>query len=118
MSAFCLSKLMAICDSRSGSPKERLYGPLRRDRRRRLEELRTGDGHPLPSHSKLKSAVSSIGLNCYWRCKRDALLAAHKVTAGAPAAMLLDIKGSGNLSLSRTGIRWMLAKGSRCRFYS
>ena len=26
--------------------------------------------------------------------------------------------GSGNLSLSRTGIRWMLAKRSRCRFYS
>jgi transposase len=26
------------------------YEPLRRDRRRRLEELRTGDGRPLPSH--------------------------------------------------------------------
>ena len=41
------------------------YEPLRRDRRRRLEELRTGDGRPCRVISRLKSAVSSIGLNCY-----------------------------------------------------
>jgi len=28
------------------------YQPLRRDRRKRLEELRTGDGRPLPAHMK------------------------------------------------------------------
>src|SRR5262249_26040336 len=28
------------------------YEPLRRDRRKRLEELRTGDGRPLPAHMK------------------------------------------------------------------
>jgi transposase len=26
------------------------YEPLKRNRRARLEELRTGDGHPLPVH--------------------------------------------------------------------
>jgi transposase len=28
------------------------YQPLRRDRRQRLDELRTGDGRPLPNHLK------------------------------------------------------------------
>src|SRR3984893_12852462 len=28
------------------------YEPLRRDRRRRLDELQTGDGRPLPKHLK------------------------------------------------------------------
>jgi transposase len=38
------------------------YEPLRRDRRQRLDELRTADGRPLPPH--LRSTVNSIGSNC------------------------------------------------------
>ena len=77
------------------------YEPLRRDRRRRLEELRTGDGRPLPSH--LKTQISRVldRLELLLQqikaveTERDALLAVQRVTARAPAAMLLDIKGIG-----------------------
>ena len=40
------------------------YEPLRRDRRQRLEELRTGDGRALPDHLKAQSTASSIGSSC------------------------------------------------------
>ena len=59
------------------------YEPLRRDRRQRLEELRTGDGRPLPPHLKaqirreldrlelLLEQIKSV------ESERDALLAAQ-----------------------------------------
>ena len=37
------------------------YEPLRRDRRQRLEVLMTGDGRPLPTTSRPRSAANSIG---------------------------------------------------------
>jgi transposase len=77
------------------------YEPLRRDRRRRLEELRTGDGRPLPGHLKTQISRELDRLELLLQqikaveTERDALLAAQRVTARAPAAMLLDIKGIG-----------------------
>ena len=77
------------------------YEPLRRDRRRRLEELRTGDGRPLPSHLKTQISRELDRLELLLQqikaveTERDALLAAQRVAARAPAAMLLDIKGIG-----------------------
>ena len=77
------------------------YEPLRRDRRRRLEELRTGDGRPLPSHLETQISRELDRLELLLQqikaveTERDALLAAQQVAARAPAAMLLDIKGIG-----------------------
>jgi transposase len=77
------------------------YEPLRRDRRRRLEELRTGDGRPLPSHLKTQISRELDRLELLLQqikaaeIERNTLLAAQRVTARAPAAMLLDIKGIG-----------------------
>jgi transposase len=77
------------------------YEPLRRDRRKRLEEVKTGDGRPLPDHLKalvlreldrlelLLEQVKAV------ETERDALLAAQRAAAPAPAAMLLDFKGIG-----------------------
>jgi transposase len=82
------------------------YGPLRRDRRARLEALRTGDGRELPSHLRaqigreldrielLLEQVKSV------EAAQDALLAALRKPADekavpAPVAMLLALKGMG-----------------------
>jgi len=82
------------------------YEPLRRDRRARLEVLRTGDGRELPAHLKaqigreldrielLLEQVKSV------EAERDALLAAARKPASEPAAsdvvsMLLALKGMG-----------------------
>jgi transposase len=78
------------------------YEALRRDRRQRLEELRTGDGGPLPTHLKtqisreldrLELLLEQIGMV---EAERDAMLAAQ--TAAAPASagrMLRNFKGVG-----------------------
>jgi transposase len=77
------------------------YGPLRRDRWRRLDEMRTGDGRPLPMHLKVQIGRELDRLELLLEqikaveAERDALLAAQQVAAPAPAAMLLDIKGVG-----------------------
>ena len=77
------------------------YEPLRHDRRRRLEELKTGDGHSLPDHLKrqiereldrLELLLEQIKIV---EGERDALLAAQHSSVAAPAAMLLGIKGIG-----------------------
>ena len=77
------------------------YEPLRRKRRERLEELRTGDGRPLPQHLKAQigreldrlelilQQISSV------ETKRDALLSPSKDGAPAPGAMLKSLKGIG-----------------------
>lgn len=78
------------------------YEPLRRDRRVRLEELRTGDGRPLPPHLKTQINRELDRLELLLEqveaveAERDALLAAAQ-SAAAPAspAMLLDVKGIG-----------------------
>ena len=78
------------------------YEPLRRDRRKRLDELRTGDDRPLPDHLKSQARRELDRLELLLEqikaveAERDMLLAAeHTAAAPAPAAMLLDIKGIG-----------------------
>jgi transposase len=76
------------------------YEPLRRGRRQRLEELRTGDGRPLPPHLKAQISRELDRLELLLEqiksveSERDALLAAQQTTPN-PAAMLLAIKGVG-----------------------
>jgi len=80
------------------------YVPLRRDRRKRLEALRTGDGRELPSHLKaqigreldrielLLEQIKSV------EAAQEALLAkkpASEKAAPEPVAMLLALKGLG-----------------------
>lgn len=78
------------------------YEPLRRDRRKQLDQLRTGDGRALPKHIKaqigreldrLELLIEQVKIV---EAERDALLAAapDKATPAA-AAMLPDIKGVG-----------------------
>jgi transposase len=78
------------------------YEPLRKDRRQRLEGLRTGDGRALPAHMKaqicreldrLELLLEQIRVIEY---ERDALIAAQAAAGKAsPAKMLLEIKGIG-----------------------
>jgi transposase len=88
-------KGLLFCQGVSG------YQPLRRDRQRRLDELRTGDGRPLPKHLKVQISRELDRLELLLEqikaveAERDALLAAHQAVARAPAAMLVDIKGVG-----------------------
>ncbi|SPP99255.1 MULTISPECIES: IS110 family transposase [Bradyrhizobium] len=81
------------------------YAPLRRDRRKRLEALRTGDGRALLAH--LKAQISreldrlELLLDQITAVEReqDALLAASKAagekTVSNPVAMLLELKSLG-----------------------
>jgi transposase len=79
------------------------YEPLRRDRRRRLDELRTGDGRALPDHLKAQIGRELARLELLLEqikaaeVERDALVAATKdaVPTQGPASMLLEIKGIG-----------------------
>ena len=82
------------------------YAPIRRDRRARLEALRTGDGRELPAHLKaqigreldrielLLGQIKAVG------AAQDALLAAARKPASQEAApdavtMLLALRGVG-----------------------
>jgi transposase len=75
------------------------YEPLRRDRRKRLDELQTGDGRALPDHlnAQVRRELDRLELLLEQikavEAERDTLLAAEH--AVAPATMLLDIKGIG-----------------------
>jgi transposase len=82
------------------------YAPLRRDRRARLEALRTGDGRELPSHLKaqigreLDRMELLLGQLKAVEAARDALLTAARKPASDKAApdpvtMLLALKGMG-----------------------
>jgi transposase len=79
------------------------YEPLRRDRRQRLDEVKTGDGRPLPIHLKAQISRELDRLELLIKqvkaveTERDALLApAAKIgQPPAPQAMLLDLKGIG-----------------------
>ena len=79
------------------------YEPLRRDRRKQLEDLRTGDGRPMPAFLKaqinreLDRLEMLLGQIKTVEAERDALIAAEKQTTSppTPAAMLLDIRGIG-----------------------
>ena len=77
------------------------YQPLRRDRRQRLDELKTGDGRPLPNHLKVQINRELDRLELLLEqikaveAERDALLDAQRIVATSPAAMLLDFNGIG-----------------------
>jgi transposase len=79
------------------------FEPLRRDRRKRLEDLRTGDGRPLPVLLKAQISRELDRLEMLLEqiktveAERDALIAAEMETTSppTPAAMLLDIRGIG-----------------------
>ena len=79
------------------------YEPLRRNRRQRLDELRTGDGRPLPPHLKAHIGRELDRLELLLEqiktveAERDAWLAPVVKTEGTPAppAMLMGLKGIG-----------------------
>lgn len=78
------------------------YEPLRCDRRKRLDELRTGDGRILPAHlrSQIDRELDRLELLLKQvkavEAERDALLAARQsTTTPASAAILLNVKGIG-----------------------
>jgi transposase len=78
------------------------YAPLRRDRRARLKDLRTGDGRDLPSHLKAQISRELDRLELLLvqieavEAEQDALLAEGKQPATSdPATMLLALKGVG-----------------------
>jgi len=72
------------------------YEPLRRNRRQRLGELKTGDGRPLPPH--LKSQIGReldrlellLGQIKAVEAERDALLTPATETEGMPAPQAMD----------------------------
>lgn len=76
------------------------YEPLRRDRRRRLEELKSGNGRPLPIHLKRQIGRILDRLELLMEqikaveAERDAMIAAQQHASPAPA-MLLGLKGVG-----------------------
>jgi transposase len=79
------------------------YEPLYKDRRRRLEGLRTGDGHALPRHMKAQISRELDRLELVIEQikavedERDVLIVAQNVdkTKPSPVTMLLEIKGLG-----------------------
>jgi transposase len=79
------------------------YAPLRRDRRARLEALRTGDGRALPAHVKAQISRELDRLELLLEqieaveAEQEALLAEAAKVAGAkhPVTMLLALKGMG-----------------------
>jgi len=81
------------------------YEPLRRNRRARLEELRTGDGRALPAHLKAQigRALDRLELLLVQikavEAERDARLAAAREAAPNdkphPIAMMFELKGIG-----------------------
>jgi transposase len=77
------------------------YEPLRRDRRRRLEELTTGDGRPLPVHLKaqigreLDRLELLLGQLDAVEAERDALLTPTDEAAPAPVTALAGLRGIG-----------------------
>src|SRR5215472_4349152 len=74
------------------------YEPLRRDRRARLEELRTGDGRVLPEHMKRQISRELDRLELLLaqikavEAERNTMLAKTNL---APAKMLMGFKGIG-----------------------
>ena len=77
------------------------YEPLRRKRRERLEELRTGDGRLLPEHLKAQIGRELDRLELTLQqiksveTERDAMLSPSDEGTPAPGAMLKSLKGIG-----------------------
>lgn len=77
------------------------YQPLRRDRRQRLADLRSGDGRALPRHLKAQIERELERLELLLeqiktvKSERKAMLAAASDDAGAIPALLLRLRGIG-----------------------
>jgi transposase len=79
------------------------YEPLRRDRRQRLDELKTGDDRPLPPHLKAQISRELDRLELLIEqikaveTERDAVFVPMIKTEHAPASrtMLIDLRGIG-----------------------
>jgi transposase len=81
------------------------YEPLRKNRRKQLDELHTGDGRPLPTHLKTQISRELDRLELLLEQitavenERDTLLAAQKNSVAATliptGAMLCEVKGIG-----------------------
>src|SRR5436309_10782205 len=77
------------------------YEPLRKHRRERLEDLRTGDGRPLPVHLKAQIIRELDRLELVLAqlktvaAERDALLKPATDEPASPPAMLVQLKGIG-----------------------
>jgi transposase len=77
------------------------YEPLRKGRRERLEELRTGDGRPLPVHLKAQIIRELDRLELVLAqlksvaAERDTLLKPASDEVPSPPAMLVQLKGIG-----------------------
>ena len=77
------------------------YEPLRKCRRERLEDLRTGDGRPLPVHLKAQIIRELDRLEVVLAqlktvaAERDTLLRPATDEATSPPAMLVQLKGIG-----------------------
>jgi transposase len=77
------------------------YEPLRRNRRQRLDELKTGDGRPLPPHLKAQISRELDRLELLIEqikvveAERDVLFVPTTKTGHAPAprTMLIDLRG-------------------------
>lgn len=87
-----------------------VYDPMRRNCRERLEELRTGDGRPLPSHMKsqiireldrldlIRNQIKAVEI------ERDALIAASQTPGQPSASMLTTVVG---LGAEFSAVLWM-----------
>jgi transposase len=79
----------------------REYEPLHRDRRKRLEGLRTGDGRELPGNIRAQVCRELDRLELLLdqikavECERDAMAIPTAINTPAPMAMLLGLKGIG-----------------------
>jgi transposase len=77
------------------------YEPLRKRRREQLEDLRTGDGRPLPMHLKAQIIRELDRLELLLaqlktvEAERDAMFEPAHDEPTAPAAMLVRLKGIG-----------------------
>jgi transposase len=75
------------------------YNPLHKNRRKGLEELRTGDGHPVPPHLKAEVLREIDRLELVLRqideveAERDEML--RPAQASSPVALLMRLKGIG-----------------------
>ena len=80
------------------------YEPLRRDRRQRLDKVKTGDGRPLPPHLKAQISRELDRLELLIEqikaveAERDVLFVPTTKTeqARAPGTMLIDLRGIGS----------------------
>jgi len=79
----------------------REHEPLHRDRRKRLEELRTGDGREPPGNIRAQVCREFDRLELLLdqikavECERDAMAIPTAINTPAPMAMLLGLKGIG-----------------------